>query len=232
MERSKVYLTRAQSRLVDQLAIESGISGIQLMENAGKSCVSRLMDHSPKAIVVCCGTGNNGGDGFVIARRLAVEGIAVKILVCGDIQKLSGDAKTNFSIANNLDLDIHLIDDSATSKELQPLLSFVGDQGVDWIVDCLLGTGASGNPRSPMDKLIEAANQIQCNKMAIDVPSGLDCQTGVPGVPTFKADLTCTFVAKKVGFKNQAAKPFLGNVRSISIRIPDSIVEQVLQTSD
>ena len=232
MQRSKVYLTRAQSRLIDELAIQSGISGIRLMENAGRSCVSRLMERSAKVVAVCCGIGNNGGDGFVIARRLAVEGITVKIFVCGDVNKMTGDALTNYKIADSLDLDIQQIDASMELQQIEHAISSINSQPVDWIVDCLLGTGATGNPRPPMDAVITAANNIQCNKMAVDVPSGLDCDTGVPAQPTFRADLTCTFVAKKVGFKNALAAPFLGTVQSVSISIPEEIVEQVLETTE
>ena len=200
------------------------------MENAGRSCVSRLMERGARAVVVACGKGNNAGDGFVIARRLAVEGVNVKILMCADPAELKGDALQNYKIAHSLDLNFEMINTAMPMDKITDDLSRVDGESVDWIVDCLLGTGASGDPREPFDKVIEASNKIDCKRMAVDIPSGLDCDTGAAGEPTFIAELTVTFVAKKIGFKNPEAAAYLGETQSVTISVPEEIVLQVLES--
>ena len=227
MKRSKVYLSREESRRVDELAMAAGTSGITLMENAGRGCVGKLNEHDVKSAVVLCGTGNNGGDGFVIARRLAIQGATVKILVCGEPNRIFGDAKVNFEIAKNIDLIIKFVDCEWDEERIADELKSVQGQRSEWIIDCLLGTGAQGNPRPPTDTVIRIANTIEAKKLAVDVPSGLDCDTGKPGNPTFKADLTCTFVAKKKGFQSLEALPYLGTIQVVTIGVPVAILEQL-----
>ena len=228
MKRSKVYLSRAQSRKVDEISIAEGVSGITLMENAGRACVSQLTERDIKTALICCGTGNNGGDGFVIARRLAINGIPTKTILCGDPAQIQGDALTNYQIATGLDLDIVLLDESWSENELEHRLKQINQQPVDWIIDCLLGTGATGNPRPPMDRLIRTANRLDVKRMAVDVPSGLDCDTGEIGDPTFNVDLTCTFVARKNGFKSEQAKERLGQVKVVTIGVPKKLLQRVV----
>lgn len=232
MDRSKVFLTREQSRRVDQLAIEAGATGIALMDMAAKRCVRLLTEvETTNSAIVFCGTGNNGGDGFVIARRLALLGVAVKIFLCGDEERMSDDALMSYKIAQSLDLLIVPFDDGWSDSDMANRFSKIDGEPVDWIVDCLLGTGASGDPRPPMNRVIQAMNELDVKRFAVDIPSGLDCETGQPGDPTIKADLTCTFVAMKTGFEAEAAKPYLGKVRIGSIGVSDEIVEQVLAKS-
>ena len=100
--------------------------------------------------------------------------------------------------------------------------------GANWVVDALLGTGASGDPRPPMSGLIEQLNGANARKLAVDLPSGLDCDTGIPSNPTFRADHTCTFVAPKVGFANPAAREFLGTVSVHDIGVPRKLLEEFL----
>lgn len=100
--------------------------------------------------------------------------------------------------------------------------------GADWIVDALLGTGTSGDPRPPLAGIIERLNACRAKKLAVDLPSGLDCDTGIPGTPTFRADHTCTFVAPKVGFANPAAKEYLGTVSVHDIGVPRKLLEEFL----
>jgi NAD(P)H-hydrate epimerase len=145
---------------------------------------------------------------------------------------LAGDALTNFQIATSLDLDIIRFDDSMDSRSIEALLRTVDDLATDWIVDALLGTGATGDPKPPYNRIIEAANSVRCRRMAVDIPTGLDCDTGLPGNPTFRADLTCTFVTRKIGFRNPLAQEFLGEVRVISIGVPIEIVEEIVRAEN
>lgn len=195
------------------------------MENAGRGCVDELIDRKARAVLIAAGTGNNGGDGFVIARVLVEQGIRVKVLLCGDQTKLAGDALVNFKRLDLGSVRVEVVPDSGAK---QSVLESIQEFQPDWIVDAMLGTGAVGDPRDPFAAVIEASNQFACQKMAIDVPTGLDCDTGSNGYPTFRADLTCTFVTSKPGYAVAEAQQWLGELRVVSIGVPDEIVAQIV----
>src|SRR5262245_22460387 len=177
-------LSRAEVRDVDCRAIaDYGVPGVVLMENAGRGCVELLQSlgcRGPVAIV--CGKGNNAGDGFVIARHLDIRGISVKLLLLGSTNDLHGDAATNYAIVAKSQLSI--IDFASQFDAARFALAL---SGAEWIVDAILGTGSSGAPRPPMDEAIRLMNGVQAKRLAIDLPSGLDCDTGQPADPTFRA---------------------------------------------
>jgi NAD(P)H-hydrate epimerase len=99
--------------------------------------------------------------------------------------------------------------------------------GAEWIVDALLGTGARGAPRPPLDVVIHALNQHSAHKLAVDLPSGLDCDTGEPAEPTIRADHTATFVAPKLGFANPLAAESLGQLHVVDIGAPRRLIEEI-----
>jgi NAD(P)H-hydrate epimerase len=215
-------LTREQSREIDRRAIEElGILGLVLMENAGRGCVDvleRLGIDGP--VVVLCGKGNNAGDGFVIARHLQLRGHNCRVLLLATPQDLRGDAAANFAILEKCSVpivDLSSLADEKLASELDK-----HGTGAAWIVDALLGTGAIGQPRPPFDTAIDwiNAHNPTTHVLAIDLPSGLDCNTGEPAKHTVRADHTCTFAAIKVGFKRAAAQSFLGAVHICDIGIP------------
>jgi NAD(P)H-hydrate epimerase len=216
-------LSRSQVREIDRRAIqEYGLPGIVLMENAGRGCVDvlcRLGCRGPVAVV--CGKGNNGGDGFVIARHLDLRGIPVKVLLLASPGDLQGDAATNYAVLAKC--RVPTIDYSAGFDAARFTNELVG---VEWIVDAILGTGAIGSPRPPWDEAISLMNAAAGRKLAVDLPSGLDCDTGQPAEPTFRADHTCTFVAPKVGFGNPAAAAYLGQVHVLDIGAPRRLVAE------
>lgn len=216
-------LTRDQVREIDRRAAEEfGLPGLVLMENAGRGCALSLLKHGCRGLVViCCGKGNNGGDGFVIARHLDAAGIAVKLLLLADPATLRGDAATNYTIAERSQLPIVLLQADTSAAEIDAQLA-----GADWIVDALLGTGAKGNPQPPMSLAIERMNASPAQKFAVDLPSGLECDTGEPATPTIRAAVTGTFVARKVGFANPAAKAHLGTVEVLDIGVPAALLRQ------
>lgn len=210
-------LTRDQVREVDRRAIEEyGMSGLVLMENAGRGCADtlcRLGISGP--VVICCGKGNNAGDGFVIARHLDLRGFAAKVLLWCDPGQLTGDAATNYRILTKMDLPIFAYSGVHDASRLAAHLN-----GADWIVDGLLGTGARGEPRPPLDEVISQLNQHGAKKLAIDLPSGLDCDTGAAASVTFRADHTCTFVAAKPGLLAPQAKSVVGEIHVLDIGAP------------
>ncbi len=213
-------LTREQVREVDRIAIEElGIPGIVLMENAGRNAAHEILDaFSPIArAVLFCGTGNNGGDGFVIARHLANAGVPVHIALAGKVEKLSPDAAVNYRICANMGWPIA----AAESVELLPN---------DVVVDALLGTGFTSQVRAPLAKIIGRINAASKRAVvAIDVPSGLDCDTGQPSNATIQADMTVTFVAAKVGFSKPPAAEYTGQIVTADIGAPPSINSRVAQ---
>ena len=215
--------TREQSRLVDQLAIEQyGFSGLVLMENAGRGTADvlcRLGIAGPVAI--CCGKGNNAGDGFVIARHLDLRGYAARVLLWAKPEELTGDAAANFRILEKTDVPITVFDGADHDR----LASLIDDAA--WIVDALLGTGARGEPRPPLDAVIDQLNAAAAPKLAVDLPSGLDCDTGRPAKHTIRAAETCTFVAAKIGFVMPSAVPYVGRLHVLDIGTPRKLLEQI-----
>ena len=222
-------LTRAQVREVDRRAIdEYGMNGLVLMENAGRGCVDTLCRLGCRGpVVVVCGKGNNAGDGFVIARHLDLRGVPIKTVLLGSPGGLRGDTAVNFAILNRCGVPLVDLSTTFNTAALDAELA-----GAEWIVDALLGTGATGPPRPPLDMAIRRMNAAAAKRLAVDLPSGLDCDTGEPAEPTFRADHTCTFVATKVGFANPAAVAYLGQVHVLDIGAPRRLIEEITQATD
>jgi NAD(P)H-hydrate epimerase len=217
-------LTRAQVRRVDQLAIERySMSGLVLMENAGRGVVDVLLqlDPAPRSVAILCGKGNNAGDGFVIARHLNIRGIRVSALLLAPCSDLPGDARANADILAHTDVPMIELADGDAAAQLDQHAA-----GAAWLIDAMLGTGATGEPREPIASAIRWMNASSARRLAVDLPSGLDCDTGRPAAATVRADVTCTFVAMKPGFLQPAAKPYLGDVRIISIGVPPRVVQE------
>ena len=230
-----VALTRQQSREIDRIAIEEyRIPGIVLMENAGRGCVDvleRLGIGGP--VVVLCGKGNNAGDGFVIARHLEIRGHACRVLLLCPSDEFRGDAAANFAVLQKTRVPI--IDLSQRAGASPPpsndsLATEIASHTAEpnWIIDALLGTGAVGEPRPPFDAAIAWINSQRAKKLAVDVPSGLDCDTGRPARHTVRADHTCTFGALKIGFTQPAAKEFTGAMHVCDIGVPPRLIQEIL----
>ena len=215
---------RQQSRRLDQRAIEEyGMSGLVLMENAGRGVADQLtLLGISGPVAICCGKGNNAGDGFVIARHLDLRGDAVRVLLCGDPAELHGDAAVNFRIIERSELPIHGFGSRHDAARLEEALA-----GTSWIVDALLGTGSYGEPRPPLDAVIDQINACATPKLAVDLPSGLDCDTGVAARHTIRARHTCTFATMKPGFLVPGAEPYTGEVHVVDIGVPRRLMEEM-----
>ena len=174
----------------------------------------------PGGVQILCGQGNNGGDGFVIARHLALQGVPVETLLVGAAENLAADAAANYRIFKLSAGTINAVDENGSGDQLVDRLSQVGSHHTAWIIDCLLGTGAKGPLRAPLDRVIDAANRCDARRLAIDIPTGVDCDTGVVQPGAFKADETFTFVARKSGMERESARPYCGKIRVISIGVP------------
>jgi NAD(P)H-hydrate epimerase len=171
---------------------------------------------------VCCGKGNNAGDGLVIARHLELCGIPVRVLLFGPPDELRGDVLANYCILAKSRLPIVDLSSTTDSAAIANHMA-----GAEWLVDALLGTGSSGPPRPPFDLAIRQMNACPAKRLAIDLPSGLDCDTGEAAEPTLQADHTCTFVAPKIGFAAPTARQFVGQVHVVDIGVPQQLLNDV-----
>jgi NAD(P)H-hydrate epimerase len=226
---NQLTLTREQSRQLDRRAIEDyGIPGLVLMENAGRGVVDvleRLGISGP--IVILCGKGNNAGDGFVIARHLKIRGHDCKVLLLFPPAELTGDAATNFAILEKTNVPIVETPGSLDTHAYGADWFDRAACGAAWLLDAMLGTGARGEPREPIAAAIDWMNAQPARKLAVDIPSGLDCDTGTPAMHTIRADHTCTFAAQKIGFTKPDALPYLGTVHVCDIGVPPRLLEDV-----
>lgn len=223
-------LNRQQCRDADAAATNKfKIPSIVLMENAGRSCVDRLMWHHPQgklkelSVLILCGPGNNGGDGFVMARHLYNHGVPVKVILFARAESYSDDALINLNSLSRLRLPVIEFDPDWSVEKVDSVFSKIKRHATSWVVDAMLGTGATGDPRPAMAKAIVAVNRLDARRLAVDIPTGLDCDTGKVSATAFQADLTCTFIDRKPGFESDAAAEVLGVVTVVDIGAPAEI---------
>ncbi len=222
-------LTRSQVRDLDRRALdEYGIPGIVLMENAGRGCAKLLMRLNPEKwpTVILCGPGNNGGDGFVIARHLDNAGWPVFVWVAAPHHQIGGDALVNFQVADKCRRGLIQVGPATREPTSFSLFNKMWANTPCWIVDALFGTGLARPLGGAYGELVEKINAAGNPVLAIDIPSGLDCDTGEPLGPTVRAAHTATFVAPKRGFLNPASKAWTGEVHVIDIGAPRKLVDE------
>lgn len=209
--------TAAQTRELDRCAIQDhGIPGIILMSRAASACFEALVHNWPgvEHIQVLCGTGNNGGDGFLVADLAHKRGIGVSVLQLGDPEKIGGDAALarRQALANGV-----------------PIVPF-GEaplQGAGVIVDAMLGTGLGGDVRGAYRDAITAINDSGLPVLAVDIPSGLCSDTGRVLGLAVQADLTVTFIGLKRGLFTMAAADHTGAVEFNDLGVPPEVYQQV-----
>ncbi len=219
-------LNRQAVREIDRRAVEEyGMLGLVLMENAARGVAEVLESLSARGpIAIACGKGNNAGDGFALARLLDAARLPVKVFMWCEASELRGDAAANFAILQKCNLPIIRFEQDYQSAALEAEL-----RGCTWIIDALLGTGCTGNPRPPLDRVIEQLNAHPAQRLAVDLPSGLDCDSGEAASPTLKAAHTVTFVAPKPGLLLPSASAYVGQLHIKPIGVPRVLVEQVLR---
>ncbi len=207
----------SQCRDLDRLAIEEfGISGNILMERAGETAFNVLRDRWPEAkrIAVLCGIGNNGGDGYVIARLAHEQGLDVSVYQVGDPARLQGDALAARQRLEGVDV-------SATGYDGQDLAPF------EVVVDALLGTGLSGEVRNPFLLAINSINQATAAVLAVDIPSGLNADSGLPCGLAVQADCTITFIGMKQGLLTGEAADYCGCIVFDDLKVPSAVYERI-----
>lgn len=216
--------TSKEMREFDRRAIEDlRIPGLILMENAGRGVVEAIKlkygSVCGKKILIVCGKGNNGGDGFVVARHLYNMGANVEIILLGSPKNLKGDTEINFKIISNIILH-NKSDKSLVFKEYKGLKQLQAFQTVDFIVDAIFGTGFSGKLGKNYIEIINWMNSIAAPKISIDVPSGVNSDTGAVESCAVKSDLTVTMGLKKNGLLIGNSVNYINDLKVVDISLP------------
>lgn len=217
--------TCAEVRKLEKRAEEElGMPLILLMENAGRSISSELLNQGVDgSVVILCGKGNNGGDGMVIARHLDNQNVQVRVLLFAAEDDLAGDASINYQIAKKCGIEMHLFPE----QDLDRRVIDGHLAGANWIVDALFGSGLKGGLRAPFDQLAQWVNETETRVMAVDVPSGLNADTGEVGSEAIRADSTVTLVAVKKGLLESKAKPWVGELHFRTAGLPRCLLRDV-----
>jgi len=221
-----------QVRELDRIAIEEyGIPGFELMSKAARFAFHAMLKTWPDTtrLIVFCGAGNNAGDGYVVASLAADHGINVQCVALSPPEKLRGDALTAYQQSVKSGVETHAYNSEATSQ-LTEIIS-LQPNGRIVIVDALLGTGldrdVSGSYRSAIEFIYHARTKLKTKVLAIDIPSGLNANTGQPHGIAVEADLTTTFIGNKVGLMTGKGRHFCGVIAFDSLDIPDEITLKV-----
>ena len=200
----------SQMRAIDNSTInEYGIAGSVLMENAGVCVINEVLENtSSNSFVVLCGKGNNGGGGSVVARHLYNKGKKVVLVLVANEENLSGDAKTNFNIARKIGVPIEI---GLTDNAKMAISS------CEVIIDALLGIGTTSNPREKVAQAIEIINNANKIVFAVDVPSGINSDTGEVYNPCVMANFTITFGLYNIGLACYPAREYADRVKVCNI---------------
>jgi NAD(P)H-hydrate epimerase len=203
-----------------------GIQALILMEHAGKGAasVATSMNRLRRMTLVVAGWGNNGGDGFVLARHLHNAKYPVRVCLIGSALRMAKNspARINFEILKRLSVPVVQILDAQSLDMLEKEIKRAG-----LLVDALLGTGLKGEVRPPLAAVIEIINKAGLPVLSLDVPSGLDADTGIPLGSAVRATQTATFVVTKAGFLKSEVRQYTGKVTVIDIGVPPELLAEV-----
>lgn len=216
--------TAAEMREIDQTAIQLyGIPGIVLMENAGveitRKIKSILGTVQGKKVCIFAGKGNNGGDGYVVARHLFNQGAKVKVFLLGSKKNIIGDAKTNLDIITNMEIGILEVNGERDWDQVKIAVTFA-----DCLVDGILGTGFRGETDGEVAQAIEIINSSGRTIVAVDIPSGVDANTGQIRGSAVKAGYTVTLGLPKPGLLLYPGAEYAGTVTVADIGLPSSLL--------
>jgi NAD(P)H-hydrate epimerase len=218
-------VTAAKMREIDHAAMEQyGLSALALMENAGaetaKSVEKLVGNLKNKKVCIFSGSGNNGGDGFVAARHLSNRGARIKVFLLGNVDHMTDAAKSNLEIVENMNIDILQLVTERDWDKVQVALAFS-----DCLVDALLGTGFQGMLTEPMEKIIQMINNSGKKVVSIDLPSGVEADTGHVISVAVKANTTLSLGLAKVGLLFYPGAQMTGELFVDDIGIPSALLE-------
>lgn len=226
-------VSRAQIRAFDARAIDVvGLPGAVLMENAGRGAAEAILDMiaapaAERRVVIVCGTGNNGGDGFVVARHLWLAGVRPSVFLCGAVEACSPDARVHCDAYVGIGGAVHLVSEARDVARLREEVSRAG-----LLVDALFGTGLDRPIAGVAAEVVAALNAAGGRNVSLDIPSGLDADTGVPHGPTVRADATLTFALPKLGLLTPRGAAYAGHVTIVSIGVPGVIAADLAQSAE
>jgi ADP-dependent NAD(P)H-hydrate dehydratase / NAD(P)H-hydrate epimerase len=212
---------------MDQYTIERiGLPGVVLMENAGARVVEEIYKNTTEKnprVVILAGSGNNGGDGFVIARRLIDNGLVPQLWLLAAPERIKGDAKIHYDVYIKRGLPLFLLQENSIENLRNAL------NQSDIIIDSILGTGINGPVREPYKEIISLVNTYKGKKLiiSVDIPSGVNSDNGRVEGEAIKADKTITFVFPKKGFFLMDGPQYTGDWKAVDISVPPSIVEEL-----
>lgn len=214
-------------RELDRMAAMSGISALSLMENAGgilsEKAAGLLRNSKKMKVAIFCGKGNNGGDGFVAARKLSERGLDVRVYLLARRNSAKGDAAVNLKSFIESGGTVQEINSDSDIEQLKNRLDY------SLIIDALLGTGFSGSVSGPLKKLIELLNSTGVPILAVDVPSGLDSTTGETDPVAIKAKWTISFALPKKGFYEKNGPKQTGKLEVINIGFPEELLKRAIE---
>lgn len=214
-----ICATGNQMKSIDNYCIEKlGIPGIVLMENAALKVVKNIDLDSFNSFTIVCGVGNNGGDGLAIGRHLIVEDKDVSIFIIGNLNKGSKDFNKNYSILRNMNVKINLIE---SEEDITTLVDSLKTS--DMTIDSIFGTGLTRDVEGLYKDVISSINNYSKYTLSVDIPSGVDSDTGKVWGISVKANKTVTFQLMKKGLVNYE------NVVVESIGMPRIAIENVLK---
>ncbi len=222
-----IFFTRDQVRELDRIAIEElGIPGLVLMENAGRGAAAIVTSElAPRHVAIVCGPGNNGGDGLVVARHLAIAGVPCDVLLVAERGRVTADLRANLEIWERGGGAV--IDASTGLAAHREVLA-----RADVVVDALFGTGLNRPVAALYREAIEILAALPCRKVALDVPSGLDADTGRLHGPELRVDATVTFAGLKRGLCVHPGAALAGRVHVVPIGIPPAVVQRAAHDGD
>jgi ADP-dependent NAD(P)H-hydrate dehydratase / NAD(P)H-hydrate epimerase len=220
-------VTASEMQEMDRIAIETfGIPGVVLMENAGRGAVEAFMGHfSPPPgakVLILCGRGNNGGDGYVMARYFHAEGRHVSVVVLSELSRIAGDARIHLQIIQHMGIRILEVPDQERWDSIRGEL-----EGHAFVVDAILGTGLNAPVSGFYGQVIEDVNRSGRPVAAVDIPSGLNADTGCIMGVAVKAALTVTFGFVKIGHVVFPGAERVGRLVRVDISIPWAVSERV-----
>ncbi len=218
-----IVLTPESIRKLDNIAIHNlGIPGIVLMENAATGAVKEIYDFLDsgrvESAVIVAGKGNNGGDGFTIARKLHNKGSYIDVILLYPEKEIKGDAKTNLDVLKNMKVNIHSINE-LTNDEVKALI-----EEKEIVIDAIFGTGFKGQIKGSVAKVVGTMNEYANLIVSVDVPSGVNAATGEVEGDAISADLTVTMGFAKSGFFFYPGRGYIGDLKVIDIGIPLDIL--------
>lgn len=219
--------TAEQMLLCDRLtSAEYGIPSLELMENAGRGTVAAMIRYfgplAERKVVIFIGPGNNGGDGLVIARLLLEQGAQPQVVSLVDFEKLQGDAARNLKRVKQLAMPLYTCLDEGELSWVERLVT-----ESDLLVDALFGTGLRSKTTGVFAAVIKCINAASLPVVAVDIPSGLDSDTGIPQGVCVRARLTCTYGLPKFAQVEPPGKEYVGLLEVIDIGIPVEVVDRI-----